>query len=45
LLNAVAPQLVTTTEKVGLAMIQVARFGFPVKMLENKDINKVAETL
>jgi uncharacterized protein YbjT (DUF2867 family) len=42
-LNTVAPKFVTTTEKVGLAMIRVARNGYINKFLENSDINEVAE--
>lgn len=33
------PRYVTTTEKVGRAMIQVARHGHPARFLENQDIN------
>lgn len=36
------PNVVTTTEKVGLAMIRVARQGHPVPILETRDINRVA---
>ncbi len=37
------PGFVTTTEKVGRAMIEVARHGYPKRVLENRDINDVAE--
>jgi len=36
------PNLVTTTEKVGLAMIRVAAEGFPKQVLETRDINRLA---
>ena len=36
------PNLVTTTEKVGLAMIRVADAGFPKPVLETRDINVLA---
>jgi uncharacterized protein YbjT (DUF2867 family) len=36
------PSFVTTTEKVGLAMIRVADMGFPKPVLETRDINAVA---
>ena len=42
LLEAVAPRLVTTTERVGRAMLQVARHGAPKPVLENGDINQLA---
>jgi len=35
------PKYVTTTERVGRAMIQVARHGAPKAVLENADINRV----
>jgi uncharacterized protein YbjT (DUF2867 family) len=41
LLHRVAPKYVTTTEQVGRAMIKVARDGFPRRVLENEDINRV----
>jgi uncharacterized protein YbjT (DUF2867 family) len=37
------PAHVTTTEKLGLAMIRVALTGFDKQVLENRDINAVAE--
>jgi uncharacterized protein YbjT (DUF2867 family) len=36
------PRLVTTTEKVGRAMIKVAEQGAPKLLLENRDINALA---
>ena len=36
------PRFVTTTEKVGLAMIRVAEEGFPRPVLETRDINELA---
>jgi uncharacterized protein YbjT (DUF2867 family) len=41
-LNALFPNYVTTTEIVGRAMIKVARNGDPLRVLENKDINRAA---
>ena len=41
-LNALFPNYVTTTEIVGRAMINVARRGAPLRVLENKDINRAA---
>ena len=38
----VAPGFVTNTERVGQAMLRVARNGFPKKVLENADINAAA---
>lgn len=42
LLAQLAPGLVTTTEKIGLALICAARDGAPAKTLENRDINALA---
>ena len=42
-LNALAPKYVTTTEQVGRAMLKVAREGAPKKLLENPDINGLAQ--
>lgn len=36
-----APRLMTTTERVGRAMIHVARYGYPRRVLESVDINGV----
>jgi uncharacterized protein YbjT (DUF2867 family) len=38
-LRVVFPQLVTTTEQIGRAMIRVARVGAPKAVLETRDIN------
>jgi uncharacterized protein YbjT (DUF2867 family) len=40
-LKAVFPQYVTTTERLGRAMIAVAKHGYPKRVLEMKDINSV----
>jgi uncharacterized protein YbjT (DUF2867 family) len=42
LLMAVAPRYVTTTERMGRAMIEAARHGAPKAMLEGQDINELA---
>ncbi len=39
LLNGLMPSYVTTTERVGRAMLRVAKHGAPKKLLENRDIN------
>jgi hypothetical protein len=41
LLNRVAPKYITTTEQLGRAMIKVARNGYPRRVLESEDINRV----
>jgi uncharacterized protein YbjT (DUF2867 family) len=41
LLNRIAPKYVTTSEKLGRAMIKVARDGYPKPILESLDINRV----
>jgi uncharacterized protein YbjT (DUF2867 family) len=41
-LERVASSRVTTTEKLGLAMIRAARDGAPEPVLENRDINELA---
>jgi uncharacterized protein YbjT (DUF2867 family) len=38
----VAPKSITSTERVGQAMLRIARDGFPKKVLENPDINAAA---
>lgn len=38
----IVPNYVTTTEKVGLAMIQVTQSGYGKQILENRDINTAA---
>jgi uncharacterized protein YbjT (DUF2867 family) len=42
LLNAVFPHYLTTTEKIGRAMINVTLRGYPKKVLETRDINNAA---
>jgi uncharacterized protein YbjT (DUF2867 family) len=42
LLNALFRNYVTTTEKVGRAMLEVTRRGAPKRVLENRDINALA---
>jgi uncharacterized protein YbjT (DUF2867 family) len=39
--RALFPKYVTTTSKVGRAMIHVAREGSPKRVLENRDINEI----
>jgi hypothetical protein len=41
LLNRIAPAYATTTEKVGRAMIKVARDGYRKTVLESEDINGI----
>ncbi len=41
-LRALAPNLITTTEQVGRAMIKVAKQGAPARVLSTKDINAIA---
>ena len=41
LIQKMFPDAVTTTERVGRAMIAVARNGYPKRVLEAKDINKL----
>jgi hypothetical protein len=42
LLHAIFPNYLTTTEKIGRAMINVTRRGFSKQILEARDINNVA---
>ena len=42
--KTVKPDSITTTERVGKAMLNVARNGFPKTILENPDINAAART-
>lgn len=44
LLQALAPRYVTTTEAMGRAMINVARHGWPNRILETEDINRAANS-
>ena len=39
----VAPRFITDTERVGRAMLRIAKSGFPKKVLENPDINAAAD--
>jgi uncharacterized protein YbjT (DUF2867 family) len=41
LLKSAFPQLITTTEQLGRAMLYVAKRGFPKPLLESKDINSL----
>ena len=41
LLHRVAPKYLTTTEQVGRAMLRVARDGYPRRVLESEDINRL----
>ena len=43
LLDRVAPDKVTTTERLGLALVRAARDGAPSTYLENVDINALAD--
>jgi uncharacterized protein YbjT (DUF2867 family) len=40
-LNVLSPKYVTTTERVGRAMIKIAKYGAPKQVLENQDINNM----
>ena len=42
LIGRLSPALMTTTERVGQAMIGIARNGYPKAVLENGDINRAA---
>ena len=42
LLNLLFPRYVTTTEKIGRAMIKIAKHGASKNILENADINEIA---
>ena len=42
LLQVLIPRFVTTTERVGVAMLKVARDGFATPHVENTDINALA---
>jgi hypothetical protein len=41
LLKSAFPQLTTTTEQLGRAMLYVTKHGFPKPILESKDINSL----
>jgi uncharacterized protein YbjT (DUF2867 family) len=45
LLNAVFPNYLTTTDKIGRAMTNVTLRGYPNKILETRDINSTATTI
>jgi uncharacterized protein YbjT (DUF2867 family) len=40
----VTPGFVTTTERIGRAMLRIAKKGFPKKVLENPDINAASRS-
>jgi uncharacterized protein YbjT (DUF2867 family) len=42
LMQAIAPNAVTTTERVGRAMLNAVRYGAPKKVLESADINALS---
>ena len=42
LARLIAPGSITDTERVGRAMLRIAKKGFPKKILENRDINAAA---
>ena len=42
-IQAIAPKAVTTTERMGRAMLNAARHGAPKKVLESADINALAD--
>jgi uncharacterized protein YbjT (DUF2867 family) len=44
LAKVVAPRFITDTERIGRAMLNVARKGFPKQVLTNADINAAAES-
>jgi uncharacterized protein YbjT (DUF2867 family) len=45
LLNVIFPKYLTTTEKIGRAMIIVMMRGYPKQVLETQDINSAATTI
>lgn len=45
LLKTIFPTAVTTTENIGLALLQVAKKGTPKKILENRDINRLSQMI
>jgi len=45
MLKRVAPGMITTTERVGRAMLAVARNGYPTHVLEMADINRLNTSL
>jgi hypothetical protein len=45
ILERLAPTRITTTERVGRAMLAVARSGYPTHILEMADINRLDTSL
>ena len=43
-LRRLFPGGVTTTERLGRAMVRVAATGFPKRILETRDINEIGAT-
>lgn len=43
LMKLVAPGMITSTERIGQAMLHIARRGYPKKVLGNPDINAAAQ--
>jgi uncharacterized protein YbjT (DUF2867 family) len=43
-IKLVAPHIMTSTERVGKAMLRIADKGFPKKTLENSDINAASQS-
>ena len=41
-MKALSPQTITDTRRIGRAMLNIARHGYPVRILENPDINTAA---
>jgi hypothetical protein len=41
-MKALSPRNITDTRRIGRAMLNIARRGYPVKILENPDINTAA---
>jgi hypothetical protein len=42
LIRWLLPQYVTTTELLGRAMLRVAGYGYPKRILETRDINEAS---
>jgi hypothetical protein len=43
-MKAFTPQRITDTRRIGRAMLNIAKRGYPVRILENPDINTAAAT-
>jgi hypothetical protein len=43
LVTALLPKYATTTERLGRAMIKVAKHGATKRVLESRDINRIVE--